>query len=66
MERRHIPRAASIAIAGALFIATALAPLAVPARAQGQPLMSETFDGEFANDPYCTQGDCKVPAGWFV
>jgi LysM repeat protein len=64
MKNRLLVRASLGAVTAALTLAALL--VASVARAQGQPLFSETFDSAFANDPYCKQGDCKVPGGWGV
>lgn len=56
-----------VAAAGALLGCVAL--LAAPAVTRAQtptPIFSEGFESGFQNDPYCKQGDCKVPQGWGV
>jgi LysM repeat protein len=53
-------------IALAIALGSSALLTATVARAQVQVLFSESFDGEFVNDPYCTQGDCRVPVGWGV
>lgn len=43
--------------------------LASPAITNAQtpaPLVNESFESGFQNDPYCKAGDCKVPQGWGV
>jgi LysM repeat protein len=66
MKTRHHLRAAAIPVAITAAIMSAVLLFSSLANAQGQTLFNETFDEAFANDPYCTQGDCKVPPQWGV